>query len=95
MVDSKKPVANPTVVLREEFDEWAVLYDPDSGDAYGLDPVGVFIWRLLDGEHTDEEILVELRRECEDGVPDQAPDHLKEFIEDLTSKGLVGYAEAA
>ncbi len=93
MDDSKKPVANPTVVLREEFDDWAVLYDPDSGDAYGLDPVGVFVWRLLDGEHTDEGILDKLRQECEDGIPDEAPEHLTAFIEDLTSKGLVGYAE--
>ena len=94
MSDAERPVANPTVVLREEFDDWAVLFDPDSGDAYGLDPVSVFIWRLLDGKHTPPEILEELREACEDDVPDEAPDHLNSFIEDLTSKGLVGYAEA-
>jgi len=93
MDDFKKPVVNPMVVLREEFDDWAVLYDPDSGDAYGLDPVGVFIWRLLDGEHTDQKILDKLESACEDGIPDEAPEHLTVFIEDLTSKGLVGYAE--
>jgi len=94
MTDLKRPVANPTVVLREEFDDWAVLFDPDSGDAYGLDPVSVFIWRLFDGKHTPREIIDKLRQECENGIPDEAPDHLKKFIEDLTSKGLVGYAEA-
>ena len=25
------PLANPLVVLREEFDGWAVLFDPDTG----------------------------------------------------------------
>jgi SynChlorMet cassette protein ScmD len=93
MSDLKRPVANPTVVLREEFDDWAVLFDPDSGEAFGLDPVSVFIWRLLDGKHTASEIVKKLREACEDGVPEEAPDHLKDFIEDLTSKGLVGYAE--
>jgi len=94
MTDLKRPVANPTVVLREEFDDWAVLFDPDSGEAYGLDPVSVFIWRLLDGQHSLAEILEKLRHECEEGIPDEAPDHLREFIEDLSSKGLAGYAEA-
>lgn len=95
MTDSKRPVANPMVVLREEFDDWAVLFDPDSGDAYGLDPVSVFIWRLFDGKHTPPEILEELRRACEDDIPDEAAEHLNEFIEDLTTRGLVGYAKAA
>ena len=95
MADLEKPVANPLVVLREEFDDWGVLFDPDSGEAYGVDPVSIFIWKLLDGKHTAREILEKLRRECEDGIPDEALDHLKEFIDDLTSKGLVGYTQPA
>ena len=95
MTDLKRPVANPTVVLRQEFDDWAVLFDPDSGEAYGLDPVSAFIWQLFDGEHSAAEILGKLRQACEDGIPDEAADHLNEFIEDLRSKGLVGYSEAA
>ena len=31
MEDRKKPVANPFVLLREEFGDWAVLYNPDPG----------------------------------------------------------------
>jgi len=95
MTDLERPVANPIVVLRQEFDDWAVLFDPDSGEAYGLDPVSVFIWRLLDGKHTPREILGKLHQECEDDIPDEAPDHLREFVEDMVSKGLVGYAEDA
>ena len=93
MADLEKPVANPQVVLREEFDEWGVLFDPDSGEAYGVDPVSIFIWKLLDGEHTAQDILEKLRQECENGIPGEAPDHLKEFIADLESKGLAGYTE--
>jgi hypothetical protein len=26
-----KPIANPYVMLREEFDDWAVLFNPDTG----------------------------------------------------------------
>ena len=31
---------NPIVVLREEFDEWAVLYNPNSTAAVGINPIG-------------------------------------------------------
>lgn len=85
----ERPLANPEIVFREEFDDWAVLFDPDSGDTYGLDPVGAFIWKQLNGKHSREEILEKLRLECEEGIPDEAPEHLEEFLQDLTNKGFV------
>ncbi len=88
--DTNKPIANPLVVLREEFDDWAVLFDPDSGTAFGLNPMGVFIWKCLDGHHTMENIVKQLRESCEK-VPEEAPGDLKDFIQDLVDQGLVGY----
>jgi SynChlorMet cassette protein ScmD len=90
MANGKKPVANPLVVLREEFDDWAILFEPDTGNAFGLNPVGVFIWKRLDGKHTMEDILKELRDNAED-VPEEGGDHLKEFVKELVEQGLVGY----
>lgn len=90
MSKDKKPVANPLIVLRQEFDDWAVLFDPDTGNAFGLNPVSVFIWKHLDGRHTIEDILKELRESCEN-VPEDAGNHIKEFIEDMVKRGLVGY----
>ena len=40
MPDYDKPVANPLIVLREEFDDWAILFDPDTGNAFGLQSSG-------------------------------------------------------
>jgi hypothetical protein len=45
-----KPVPNPMVVSREEFDDWAILFDPETGKAFGVDPVGTEIWNKLDGK---------------------------------------------
>ncbi len=90
MRDKDKPIANPLVVLREEFDDWAVLFDPDTGNAYGLNPVGVFVWKSLDGHHTIQDILKELNDTCE-GVPEQAMEHLKDLIKDFVQEGLAGY----
>ncbi len=90
MTSKSKPVANPLTVLREEFDDWAVLFDPDSGNAFGLNPVGVFIWKRLDGRHTVPELLKELRENC-NNVPEEAEGHVKTFVQDLVEQGLAGY----
>ena len=90
MSHTDKPIANPLIVLREEFDDWAVLFDPDSGDAFGLNPVGVHIWKRLDGNHSVKDILKDLQENCED-VPEEAEGDLQEFIEDLVQRGLAGY----
>ena len=78
------------MVLREEFDDWAVLFDPDSGDAFGLSPVGVYIWKRLDGTRTLQDILRELTDDC-DNVPEDAGPHIDEFIKDLVNRGFAGY----
>ena len=50
MNQTDKPIANPIVVLREEFDDWAVLFNPDTADALGINPVGVAVWKRMDGQ---------------------------------------------
>ena len=91
--DKSRPAANPLIVLREEFDDWAILFDPDSGKGMGLNPTGVFIWKLLDGSHTLDDIQKKLHGECEN-VPEEAESDLKEFIQELTERGLAGFEVA-
>lgn len=90
MTEEGKPVANPLVVLREEFDDWAVLFDPDSGKAFGVNPVGVFIWKHLDGRMTHQDILRDLNKNCEE-VPEEAEEQVGLFIQGLVEEGLAGY----
>jgi SynChlorMet cassette protein ScmD len=89
-MQNSKPVANPLLVLREEFDDWAVLFDPDTGDSFGLNPVSVFIWKRLDGKHTLEDIVKDVRSECDD-APEDTQTYVKEFIDDIVEKGMAGY----
>jgi len=35
-------------------------------------------------------ILDGLKKECEDGIPEEAEKHLDEFIQDLKKHGLIG-----
>jgi SynChlorMet cassette protein ScmD len=90
MSTDTRPIANHDLVLREEFDDWAILFDPDSGDGFGLNPVGVFIWKRLDGEHTEKAIFIEIMEHF-DNVPEDAEAHLRDFIESLLQRGFAGY----
>ncbi len=95
MKKGQGPLANSAVRLREEFDDWAVLFNLDAGKGFGLNPTGVFIWKLLDGRHAVDDIIDRLRKEAED-VPDDVHQHISEFIRTLEKEGLVGYeAEGA
>ncbi|MDD5194952.1 MAG: SynChlorMet cassette protein ScmD [Candidatus Omnitrophica bacterium] len=82
-------VVNPLIVLREEFDDWALLFDPDRNDIYTIDPVSVFVWKRLDGKHTPADIIKELRENCE-GMPEDASTHVDNFIQELLKRGLAG-----
>jgi SynChlorMet cassette protein ScmD len=76
------------VVLREEADEWAILFNPDTSDAVGINPAGVGIWKLLDGKRTVEELRAGLQGEFEN-VPPSASDEIEQFLSQLRSMGFI------
>lgn len=88
--ENDRPIANPTVVLREEFDDWAILFNPDTADAVGTNPVGVAVWKLMDGRHSLEEIVTEIKDQFAD-VPGAAVKEVTAFVKDLAERGFVGY----
>jgi SynChlorMet cassette protein ScmD len=90
MKNGEKPIANPVVVLREEFDDWAVVFDPDTGNAFGLSPTGVYLWKHLDGKHTIDDLLEDIRHHA-DSVPEDVRDHIGAFVNALVAQGLAGF----
>jgi len=90
MGDKTKPIANPLVVLREEFDDWAILFNPDTADAVGINPVGVAVWKLIDGHHNLEEIIAKIKKHFSE-VPDSIIEDIKTFVKNLEERGLIGY----
>ena len=88
-MQTKKPIVNPVVVLRKEFDDWAVLFNPDTAEAVGINPVGVAIWELLDQQIDIEEIADTIKQDFAD-VPGSATEEIENFITDLTKRGFLG-----
>jgi SynChlorMet cassette protein ScmD len=90
MTLSEKPIVNPVVVLREEFDDWAVLFNPDTAEAVGINPVGVALWKLMDGDRNLEKIVAEVKDRFND-VPETALEEVTDFVSNLVESGFVGY----
>ena len=89
MNTTDKPIANPIVVLREEFDDWAVLFNPDTADAVGTNPVGVAVWKRMDGRRSLGDIVSEIKDSFTD-TPDTAFNEIASFVNTLAEKGFVG-----
>ncbi len=83
------PIANPIVVLREEFDDWAILFNPDTADAVGINPVGVAVWKRMDGKISIEDIVSEIINSFED-TPDAVFKEIAAFVNRLAENGFVG-----
>ncbi len=84
-----KPMRNPMVVLRPEADGWAVLFNPDTRESLGVNPVGVEIWKLLDGD-TSVEVVAAAVAERFHSAPATVLVDAEEFVARLVSKGFAG-----
>jgi SynChlorMet cassette protein ScmD len=90
VIPTSTPIRHPQIVLREEFDEWGLLFDPEQGLAYGINPVGIFIWKHLDGKNTPQDLFRLVKKEF-DQVPDESLDDIIEFIQTVVDKGYAGF----
>ncbi len=90
MKHGNKVIANPSIVLREEYDDWAILFDPATSNAFGLNPISVFIYKRLDGTKTLDKIIADLRLNCIN-VPDDADMLVHDFVDDLIKRGMATY----
>lgn len=79
---------NPNIVLRVEFDQWGILFNPDDGSTRSLNPVGVLVWQGLEKGNTLEEIMDEIRNQCQE-VPDTLEADCKEFLQSLINGGYL------
>ena len=90
MKRTDRPIANPLVVLREEFDDWAILFNPDTATAVGINPVGVAVWKMLDGKRSLEELAVEISAAFDD-APETVVEEIAAFVSLLADSAYLGH----
>lgn len=75
-------------VLWRELDGEAILLDPQQGCSYNLNGVGTFIWKLLDGAHSIDELVAAISAAYEVDE-NQARSDLESLLHDLRLNNLV------
>lgn len=82
---------NPDVVLREEDEDGALLFNPDTSEVRVLNATGLFVWRMCDG--VPEETLVSALSGAFDSVPPgRVREDVDRFVSDLLAAGFLGRA---
>lgn len=87
-------IINPDVVLREEDQDGALLFNPDTNDVKVLNTTGLFIWKLCQKKSQKLSAIVKALKDSFDKVPvDEAETQVKDFIKQMESTGFIGTIE--
>lgn len=89
IMDGARYSRNPSVVLREEDEEGALLFDPDTGDVRVLNATALCIWRNCSGS-TREQIERALAGEFGPVDPVRLAQDVARFLEEMTASGFLG-----
>jgi hypothetical protein len=80
---------NDQVVARELSPaEGGVLLHLESAQYHGVNPVGLLIWELLDGQRTVREVIDAVRDRVQNPPP-QLEDEVMQFLTDVQERNLV------
>jgi hypothetical protein len=87
---SDKPVPNPSAVFQETGDGWAVLVNLDTARSVALNPSGILVWQLIDGQRSLHEIVAGVERHFRDTPPSVADD-VTALLDILVEEGMIGF----
>jgi methyltransferase-like protein len=82
------PKVNPELVFIRESEE-SMLFDPRTGSMKMLNDSAAFIFKLLDGMHSREEILDLLVEHFDQALMDEVRQDLDDFVRDLQESQLL------
>lgn len=80
---------NPLAVFRQEMDDNAILFNPESGEIFALNPTGRVIWQALAEGLDRDAVLARLAEKCNAPLPPEASRDLDEFLAALKLKGFL------
>jgi hypothetical protein len=86
--DKNYPQRNPKTAFREVADEGCLVVVPGKATVEVLNPVGGKIYALLDGKHTEDQIVREVMDEF-DVSEEQARHDFQAFLKALNEKGML------
>ena len=79
---------NPEL-LAVDMDGETVMMDMISGNYFGINAVGSYIWEILEAEHTLDEILKSLESQFETSESDTVQEDIVGFLSDMVEQKLI------
>ena len=86
----KKWYIHPNVVLREETDDWGILFDPDTGNSVVLNPVAISMFKAMKKTQDPKKVAKAIREEY-DNVPETLDSDIRDLVESLAQSGFIGF----
>ena len=80
---------NPLIVFREDFEDSAVLFNPEDGKVLGLNRTGAFIWQCLEKGMSRDACISALREACGDTAPANIADDVDVFLDSLWERAFI------
>jgi hypothetical protein len=83
-------VRNPDVVLREEDEDGALLFNPDTNQIRVLNTTGLFVWKLCDGGHDLTSIVAAMKEHFDQVPEDEVTGQVAEYVDEMAAAGFLG-----
>ncbi len=90
IMSQTKHIQNPDVNLREEDEDGALLFNPDTDQVKLLSQTGHYIWKLCERERSVEEIINAFNKDFDDVPEAQVKTDVEEFLKQMVDSGFIG-----
>lgn len=92
-METTRYIQNPDVNLREEDEEGALLFNPDTDRVQLLNRTGFFIWSLCREIQSFKSIIDAFHDEFDDVPEDEVKTDVKDFLDRMIESGFIGIVE--
>jgi hypothetical protein len=82
-------IRNPDVVLREEDEDGALLFNPDTDQIRVLNLTGLFVWKSCDGSQDLPGILAAMQDAFDQVPDDEVAAQIQEFVDEMVTAGFL------
>lgn len=93
MSETMRYIRNPDVGLREESEQGALLFEPDSGQVKVINLTGLIIWKQCDGQHSVDEMIDAVLDTFEGAPRDEVAADVQNFLAVMLEAGFIGETE--
>jgi hypothetical protein len=92
-VNVTRYIQNPDANLREEDEDGALLFNPDTDRVQLLSKTGLYIWKLCAEARTVNEIINAFKADFDEVPEDEVKTDVEEFLKQMVDNGFIDILE--